>query len=48
VETHDRPAIKVTNLLVCPAPHSTFDMMPPLTDNAAWMGTNCPDLDVIE
>jgi hypothetical protein len=48
IETHDRPAIKVTNLLVCPAPHTTLSMMPPVTDDAAWMGKNCPDLDIVE
>jgi hypothetical protein len=48
VETHDRPAIKVTNLLVCPAPHTTLSMMPPVTDDASWMGANCPDLDIVQ
>ena len=47
VETHNRPAIKVSNLLVCPAPHTTFSMMPPVTDDADWMGANCPDLDIV-
>jgi hypothetical protein len=47
VETHNRPAIKVSDLLVCPAPHTTFSMMPPVTDDANWMGANCPDLDIV-
>jgi hypothetical protein len=48
VETHNRPAIKVANLLVCPAPHTTLSMMPPVSDDGAWLGKNCPDLDIVE
>lgn len=47
VETHDRSAINVTDLLVCPAPHTTFSMMPPVTEDAQWLGANCPDLDIV-
>jgi hypothetical protein len=49
IETHDRPAIKVTNLLVCPAAHTTLNMMPPVSDDTLWISENCPDLgDVVQ
>jgi hypothetical protein len=48
VETHDRPAIKVSDLLVCPAPHATLDAMPPVSADTHWMEQNCPDLDVVQ
>ena len=48
VETHDRPAIKVSDLLVCPAAHSTLNAMPPVDADTRWMEQNCPDLDVVQ
>ncbi len=47
VETHDRPAIKVSSLLVCPAPKTTLSLMPPVDADTSWLGANCPDLDLV-
>lgn len=46
VETHDRPAINVSNLLVCPAPGAHVDLMPPVDADTTWIGANCPGLSV--
>jgi hypothetical protein len=47
VETHNRPAINVSNLLVCPAANTPLDLMPPVSDDTLWIAHNCPDLGVI-
>jgi hypothetical protein len=47
VETHNRPAIEVSEILVCPAAKS-INCMPPTTaslcksDNRSWVEGNCP------
>jgi hypothetical protein len=49
IETHDRPAIKVTDLLVCPAANTVLNMMPPVSADTLWISQNCPDLgDVVQ
>ena len=44
VETSNRPAVDVSNLLVCPAPNGPLDPKVTVDDDRSWLTTNCPGL----
>lgn len=55
VETHDRPAIEVKALLVCPAPNAVIDCMPPIApgnticgQDRAWIQAKCQGVQYLD
>jgi hypothetical protein len=54
VETRDRAAVSVTDLLVCPAPGSTINCMPPTTNrmcapaDRTFVSSRCPRVEYLD
>jgi hypothetical protein len=55
VETHNRPALDVSSLLVCPAPGTSINCMPPVAPgnttcgaDRAWIGEKCTGVSYLD
>lgn len=47
VEIPSREVLKAKDFLVCPAPGSRINLMPPVDADTQWLGAHCPGLDAV-